>query len=140
GNIFFGLESYVRRAGGRAFIAPLDVYFADDNVVEPDVLFVGQDRAEQIAKKHIRDAPDLVVEVSSPSTRRLELVRKRELYQRFGVPEYWYIDLDADRVEVYRLTSGSYIAPELLYPGDLLTSPHLPGFAVAVEEALATEL
>lgn len=115
------------------------MYFADDNVVEPDVLFVGQGRAEQIAKKYIKDAPDLVVEVSSPSTRRLELVRKRELYQRFGVPEYWYIDLEADRVEVYRLAAGSYPPPLLLYPGESLTSPHLPGFAISVDEALAIE-
>ncbi len=139
GNIFFRLRSYVSQSGGRTFVAPLDVYFADDNVVEPDVLFVGQGRAEQIAKKYIKDAPDLVVEVSSPSTRRLELVRKRELYQRFGVPEYWYVDLEADRVEVYRLSGGSYPPPELLYPGDTLTSPHLPGFAISVDEALAIE-
>jgi Uma2 family endonuclease len=139
GNLFFRLESYVREYGGRAFVAPLDVYFADDNVVEPDVLFVGGDRAGQIAKKYIKDAPDLVVEVSSPSTRRLELVRKRELYQRFGVPEYWYVDLEADRVEVYRLSGGSYPPPELLYPGGVLTSPNLPGFEMAVEEALAIE-
>jgi Uma2 family endonuclease len=139
GNIFFRLESYSRRYGGGAYVAPLDVYFADDNVVEPDVLFVGQDRAGQIEKKFVRDAPDLVVEVSSPSTRRLELVRKRELYQRFGVPEYWYVDLEADRVEVYRLSGGSYPPPELLYPGESLTSPNLEGFAISVDEALAIE-
>ena len=43
------------------------------------------------------------MEISSPSTRRLELVRKRDLYQRFGVPEYWYVDLELDRVELYVL-------------------------------------
>jgi Uma2 family endonuclease len=139
GNVFFRLESYARLSGGGAFVAPLDVYLADDNVVEPDVLFVGQDRAGQIAKKYIKDAPDLVVEVSSPSMRRLELVRKRELYQRFGVPEYWYIDLEADRVEVYRLSAGSYPPPELLYPGESLTSPNLEGFVMGVDEALALE-
>lgn len=137
GNIFFRLESYSRQSGGGAFVAPLDVYFADDNVVEPDVLFVGQGRSGQITGKYIKDAPDLVVEVSSPSNRRLELVRKRELYQRFGVPEYWYIDLEADRVEVYRLAVASYPPPELLYPGESLTSPNLVGFVMSVEEALA---
>jgi Uma2 family endonuclease len=69
----------------------------------------------------------------------LELVRKRELYQRFGVPEYWYVDLEADRVEVYRLAGGSYPPPHLIYPGDSLTSPILEGFLMAVDEALAIE-
>jgi Uma2 family endonuclease len=64
-----------------------------------------------------------VVEVSSPSTRRLELVRKRELYQRFGVPEYWYVDLEADRVEVYRLSRGSYPPTGASLPGRFTDLP-----------------
>lgn len=139
GNIFFRLESYRRSTGGRAFVAPLDIFLADDNVVEPDVLFVRADHAEQVGTKFIKDAPDLVVEISSPSSRRLELVRKRELYERFGVPEYWYVDLDADRVEVYVLTEGSYPAPKLKYAGRVLESTQLPGFQMPVEEALGIE-
>jgi Uma2 family endonuclease len=99
-NIVVALAAYAKQSGGEVFPAPLDVYFAEDNVVEPDVLFVRADHASQIEKKLIKDAPDLVVEISSPSTRRLELVRKRELYARFGVPEYSYADLEVDRVEV----------------------------------------
>ena len=139
GNIFFRLKSYSARAGGRAFVAPLDVFFADDNVVEPDVVFIRADHAGQVGEKFIKDAPDLVVEISSPSTRRLELVRKRELYERFGVPEYWVGDLEADRVEIYLLVEGSYPAPKLKYPGGLLESTQLPGFQMPVDEALGIE-
>ena len=103
------------------------------------MLFVRADHAEQVGKKFIKHAPDLVVEISSPSTRRLELVRKRELYERFGVPEYWYVDLDADRVEIYVLTEGSYPAPKLKYAGGVLESTQLPGFQMPVEEALGIE-
>lgn len=53
GNIFYRLESHARQAGGRAFVAPLDVFFADDNVVEPDVLFVGRARPGQIGSRFI---------------------------------------------------------------------------------------
>src|SRR5712691_9261435 len=105
------LVLYAREHGGEVFPAPTDVYFSHTNVVEPDVLFVRGDHAERVEKKFVRSAPDVVVEVSSPSTRRFELVRKRELYERFGVPEYWYVDLDADRVEVYRLEEGRYGMP-----------------------------
>jgi Uma2 family endonuclease len=138
-NIAFHLESYRRRVGGAAFFAPLDVFFADDNVVEPDVLFIRVEHAERVGDKYVKDAPDLVVEISSPSTRRLELVRKRELYERFQVPEYWYVDLDADRVEVYRLSEGVYPVPQLRYRGEELTSVHLPGFAMPVDEALGMD-
>jgi Uma2 family endonuclease len=89
-----------------------------------------------VEKKFVRSAPDVVVEISSPSTRRLELVRKRELYERFGVPEYWYVDLDADRIEVYRLAEGRYPVPALLIRGQRLESPLLPGFGVGVDEVL----
>jgi Uma2 family endonuclease len=138
-NISGRLYNYKADRGGQVYPAPLDVFFADDNVVEPDVLYIRADHLERIGPNYVHDAPDLVVEVSSPSTRRLELVRKRELYERFGVPEYWYVDLDADRVEVYLLIDGSYSPPRLLYPGELLESSNLEGFTIAVEEAVALE-
>jgi Uma2 family endonuclease len=90
----------------------------------------------QVERRFVRSAPDVVVEVSSPSTRRLELVRKRELYERFGVPEYWYVDLDADRVEVHRLESGRFTVPEILARSDTLRSDQTPGFSIAVDDLL----
>lgn len=55
-------------SAGKAFVAPLDVVFADDDVVEPDVIFVGADRLGIIAEKNLRGAPSLVIEVLSPSS------------------------------------------------------------------------
>jgi Uma2 family endonuclease len=138
-NIGFHLESYARRLGGHAFPAPLDVFFADDNVVEPDVLFIRAEHAERVGDKFVKGAPDLVVEISSPSTRRLELVRKKDLYQRFGIPEYWYVDLEAERVEMYRLEEGAYAAPDIRYPGQALSSAALTGFTMPVDEALGVK-
>lgn len=139
GNIYFYLEIYRREDGGAAFIAPLDVFFADDNIVEPDVLFIRADHSDRVGERYIVGAPDLVVEVSSPSTRRLELVRKLELYERFGVPEYWYVDLEAERVEVYVFAGGVYPSPRLLYSGQQLESAQLEGFRMPVDEALGIE-
>lgn len=130
------LGLYARSHGGTVFPAPLDVFFADVDVVEPDVLFVSADHAERIEKKFIRGGPDIVVEVSSPSTRRLELVRKRELYERYGVPEYWYVDLEVDRVERYELGDGGYGRPVLLDREETLESPLLPGLSLSVDELL----
>ena len=127
---------YANEHGGKVFPAPLDVFFSDIDVVEPDVLFVTQSSLAKLERKFVRGAPDLVVEVSSPTTRRLELVRKRDLYERFGVPEYWYVDLDADRIEVYRLEQDRYDVPTILGRTDTVTSPALPGFSIAVDEVL----
>jgi Uma2 family endonuclease len=133
------LYAYAEAHGGRVSPAPLDVYFSETDVVEPDVLFVRAENLERREKRFIRGAPDIVVEVSSPSTRRLELRRKRDLYEREGVPEYWYVDLDADRVEIYRLEGGRYPSPRLLERGDSLTSDQLPGLSLSVERILALD-
>src|SRR2546427_2156235 len=71
------LGLYCREHGGEVLPAPTDVFFSDTHVVEPDVLFVRPENLAKVEKKFVRSAPDLVVEVSSPSHRRLELIRKR---------------------------------------------------------------
>lgn len=138
-HIAVRLFNHRRDHGGQVYPAPLDVFFADDNVVEPDVLFVRADHLARVGDKYVQGPPDLVVEVSSPSTRRLELVRKRELYERYEVPEYWYVDLEAERVEVYLLTEGRYPAPVIRYANETLASTQLSGFQMPVEEALGME-
>jgi Uma2 family endonuclease len=130
------LLDWTRANGGKVYVAPTDVFFSDSNVVEPDVLFVAPENVHRVERAFVRSAPDLVVEVSSPSTRRLEIVRKRELYERFGVPEYWYVDLEVDRVEVVRLEAGRYGTPALYGRADRLESPLIPGFAVEVDDLL----
>jgi Uma2 family endonuclease len=130
------LGLYARAHGGEVLPAPYDVYFSETNVVEPDVLYVRPEHMDRFEKRFIRSAPDLVVEVPSPSTRRLELIRKRDLYERFGVPEYWFVDLDADRIEVYRLEEGRYQTPSLLGRGRTLESPLTPGLTLSVDDLL----
>lgn len=137
--LVYRLFAHAEEHGGKVYPAPLDVYFSETDVVEPDVLFVRAENLDRREKRFIRGAPDIVVEVSSPSTRRLELRRKRDLYEREGVPEYWYVDLDADRVEVYRLEAGCYSAPQLLERGDSLTSDQVPGLSLSVERVLALD-
>jgi Uma2 family endonuclease len=136
GRLLRLLLNYEDAHGGFALTAPFDVYLSDSDVVEPDVLFITPDNRNKIESPFIRGAPDIVVEISSPSTRKLELQRKLELYERFGVPEYWYVDLDADRIEVYRLAAGAYGLPQLLGRGDKLRSELLPGFAARIDEVL----
>src|SRR5437870_1431278 len=84
------LVMHCRVHGGRTYPGPIDVYLSPSDVVEPDVIYVSPDSLEKVEMRYVRSAPDLAVEVSSPSTRRVDQGRKRELYERFGVPEYWF--------------------------------------------------
>jgi Uma2 family endonuclease len=131
------LLDHVDCHGGEVFVAPLDVYFEDTDVVEPDVLYVRPEHTSRLEERRVMGAPDLVVEVSSPPTRRIDQVRKRRLYERWGVPEYWFVDLDADRIEVYRLDDeGRFGDPLFFVRGDTAETPQAPGFTVAVDDLL----
>jgi Uma2 family endonuclease len=127
---------HAREHGGKVYPAPRDVFFSKTSVVQPDVLYVRQENLDRAKERFVRGAPDIVVEVSSPTMRRLELVRKRDLYERHGVPEYWYVDLDAERIEVYTLEGGRYGHPRMLGRGESLESPLVPGLSISVSEVL----
>lgn len=130
------LLDYQDEQGGQTYPAPTDVYFAEDTVVEPDVVFITADHAERVEEAFIRGTPDLVVEVSSPSTRRTDLVRKRRLYEREAVAEYWFVDLDADHIEVNVLTHDGYASAGPLERDQILVSTALAGFSAPVSHLL----
>jgi len=136
GEMLYALMTWVREHGGKAYTAPVDVKFSDVTVLEPDVLFVRAEHADRLTEKYVEGAPDVVVEVSAPSTRHLELMRKRSVYEAFGVAEYWYVDLEVDRIEIHRLIDGVYPAPRILQRSDTLESPEVPGFSVPVTQLL----
>lgn len=136
-KIVAALVAYEDAQGGSVFPGPIDIYFSERDVVEPDVVFVRAGREGIVEERFVRGAPDLVVEVSSPSTRRLDLGRKRDLYERNGVAEYWFVDLDTDTVEANVLgTSGRYETTRFGH-GDVVASRVLPGFEIPVSDAVA---
>jgi Uma2 family endonuclease len=134
-DLLRALDDHARAHGGEAFVAPLGVRLSDDTALEPDLLFVSS--PDRYGPQIVEGPPDLVVEVSSPSTRRYDLLRKRRLYERFGVPEYWFIDLDAERIEVYTVgRDGHDEAPTLTGRGGTVTSRAVPGLVVTVDAVL----
>lgn len=97
------LDLLVRPGHGRVFVAPVGVEFPDTGEgVQPDILFVSQNRLHIVTEDWIRGAPDLVIEILSLGTARRDRTVKRHLYQRHGVGEYWIVDPDAAQVEVWR--------------------------------------
>jgi len=141
GNLYFLIRTWLEEHPvGRAFMAPLDVVFSNFDVVEPDLLFVSTQRAADIlTAKHVVGAPDIVVEIGSPSTRRRDETIKRRLYERSGVSEYWIVDPDLDVVRVYRIRDGGFDRPEEFRADadDLLTTAHLEGLKLPVRKIFA---
>jgi Uma2 family endonuclease len=136
GRLFLALGNHINaHGGGTVYYAPLDVLFSDRDVVAPDLIVVADTDADIITEKNIQGVPTLLVEIVSDP--RLDRVRKRDLYAKFGVPLYWIVDPDADRVEVYRLDAGRYLKPEILEPGDVLELDILAGFRLEVSDLFA---
>src|SRR3954453_20154779 len=87
----------------RLFMGPVDVRFTDTDQVQPDVLLIREDRMHVYRGHTVWEAPDIVVEIVSPSSRDYDLVAKRELYERGGVPEYWIVDATNGVLEILTL-------------------------------------
>ena len=140
GNLHGRIWNYLQQHPlGKVYSAPLDVVFSHFDVVEPDLLFVSDARRDVLTSKNVQGAPDLVVEIGSPSTRRRDEKLKHQLYERFEVTEYWVVDPDIDVVRVYRLVDGKYQrALELsLDHDDVLATPLLPGLDLKLSEIFA---
>jgi Uma2 family endonuclease len=130
GNLHVLLHTFLRdHPTGVVMLAPFDIVFTQYDVVEPDLVYFSQDRFKAVVgEKNATGAPDLAIEVLSPSSRRRDEVLKRRLYERTGVQEYWVVDPDLEAVKVYRLVEGRYVrAAELSSEqGDILSTPLLP--------------
>lgn len=115
---------------GRLYHAPFDVVFSRFDVVEPDLLYLSNDRAADVlTPQHVRGAPNLVIEIGSPGTRARDETRKRALYERTDVTEYWFVDPEIDVVRIYRRSGERFTRPVELSreTNDVLTTSLLPG-------------
>ena len=134
-NLAYQMGPFVRdNALGEVFVAPTDVYLSDTNVVQPDLLFVSAGRAEIITEPNIHGAPDLVVEIASPSTEERDLTVKLELYARFGVLEYWTTHPTNGTLERRTLVGGQFVVDGSYGTSDVLTSPLFPGLRIDLSQ------
>lgn len=105
----YALQSYVKKQkAGFVYYAPFDVVFSDEDVVQPDIIYVSKERRDIITRRNIQGAPDLVVEILSPRISYRDREIKRKLYSKYGVKEYWIVDPVKQTVEVLSLDVGDY--------------------------------
>jgi Uma2 family endonuclease len=135
GNIYFALRTHVEHSkDGVCYLSPLDVVLPTGEVVQPDVLFLTNEKAKRsVTDKRIHGAPSLVVEILSPGSTTLDTLTKRELYEQSGVREYWIVDPEARTVAQLVLRKKRYAVTQL-DGDDVLASVVLKGFEMRVGE------
>jgi Uma2 family endonuclease len=135
--IAFALRDWARGGGRGSAGLPLDVQLDGRNVHAPDVVWYREGRAPQRDDLPPYAVPDLAVEVRSPSTWRYDIGRKKSNYEQHGVCELWLVDTAANVVDVFRRSTAKAPGFDVCLEfgaGDAVTSPLLPGFALAVDE------
>ncbi|MGH2558984.1 MAG: Uma2 family endonuclease [Thermomicrobiales bacterium] len=118
------------RGLGNIYTSPIDVKLTEHNYVEPDIVFIRQERLSIVGPSYIDGYPDLIVEVLSPSSRRRDLVHKAALYSASGVQEYWQVDPQAKTLTINVLRSGHYLPS--VHASGITTSEVLDGLAIDV--------
>jgi Uma2 family endonuclease len=117
---------------GEVLFAPVDVVLDEHNVVQPNLVFISTANAGLLERRGIMGAPDLVVEIISPSSRRRDRYDKRELYARFGVKELWLADVANRSIEILAFTSGGFELRSCATSEGKIRSEVLPGFELDV--------
>lgn len=135
GILYLMIGTFVReRRLGKVYFAPFDVVLSDTDVVQPDLLFVSNERIGIVTADNVQGAPDLVVEILSPATAERDRMLKLDLYARHGVIEYWIVDPDARTITVLLRGESGFEVNGIYGEGQTMRSPTLEEFSVALEE------
>jgi Uma2 family endonuclease len=127
------LNSYVKTHKlGRVIVAPMDTQLSEVDILQPDILFVSNQRLG-IIDKIVNGAPDLVVEILSPSNDTKEMSYKKYVYETAGVQEYWLVNLEKQTITQYELIENELRWQRTLTKADTLESVVLAGFSLALD-------
>lgn len=109
GEIYIEISLYLRKSKiGHIRIAPYDVHFSKQNILQPDILFIKNENLDKIQDKGLFGAPDLIIEILSPSTSHLDWEEKKLIYERYGVKEYFLVEPNSKSVTSFFLKNTEY--------------------------------
>ena len=132
-NLYSKFQQHAIRTGGFVMFAPFDVYLDDKNVFQPDLLYLKKENRSLLSERGLNGAPDLAVEIISPSNSFKDRNQKKRLYEKFGVKEYWIIDPVNRTLEIYDFGTSENPALYLAEKGEV-TSGLLIGLSFRFEE------
>jgi Uma2 family endonuclease len=118
--------------GGLTIATPLEIHFDEANIFQPDLVWLAPNSRCKIGAKRFEGAPELIIEVLSPSSVRHDKATKFAVYERHGVNEYWIVDVANQSIDVWTLRDGQYARQGSYAPGDTFTSAVLGGADVDV--------
>ena len=138
-KLLIALNDFVEKGDlGEVFIAPYDTVFSKWTALEPDLLFIRKDRASIVTRANVQGAPDLVIEILSPSNKAYDRKTKLRAYEKAGVPEIWYLDPETQTAEVLNLgEDGLYVVTAKLSGNAPFVSSALPGLSLTLDRVLA---
>lgn len=119
---------------GLFLTAPMDVKLDEGNVFQPDLIYISENRKAEILKERIEGAPDLIIEILSPSNGYYDLRQKKDVYEKHGVKEYIIIDPMQQNVDVFVLINEVYALDQKVYQSGSFHSTVLPGFSVELKD------
>ena len=138
GRLYIELDRFNEEHGlGELYLPPFDVVLSDTDVVQPDLLWISRSREDRLTDAHVRGAPDLVIEILSPSSAKKDRGDKHDLYGKHGVLEYWIVDPVAETIAVHRQRDGRLELAETFGRGDTLQSALLSGLELKLDAVFA---
>jgi Uma2 family endonuclease len=138
GNLYRFLANHVvANQLGKLFIAPTDLILASTTVVQPDLIFVGNDRLNIVTERAIEGSPTLVIEILSPTTHRTDRVTKAQLYAKYQVPQYWLMDPDQQTLEAYELVIDRYDLAASARDAEVFAPSLFPGLSIQLSNLWA---
>ncbi len=133
-NLVDILRSYLRtKPVGRVYVAPVDVYLSEHDVLQPDLFFVATANLEKLADDSLHGAPDLAIEVISPSSAQLDKNTKRRLYAKHGVKELWLVDPLKLQIQIYDFARDTAKPARIVEEDKTFATPLLPGLKIAAK-------
>ena len=138
GNLYVCLRAHVNaNLLGEVLLSPIDCMLDESTIVQPDVVFMATEILQRITRRGVEGPPTLAIEVVSPYTSRIDRVRKRQLYAKFGVPFYWIVDREARAIEACTLQQGQQILTAVLEAEQPRALPPFPDLILEPAEIFA---
>ena len=134
-NILILLNNFNSKINfGDIYPSPVDVYFEEYETYQPDIVFVSKERSQILKETKIEGAPDLVIEILSESSAYYDLKHKKNIYEKYGVKEYWIVDPIDKSVEIYENKKEKFDLIEQKKSNGTIKSKILNGLKISIEE------
>jgi len=136
GRIFKVIDNFLEQnnLGGLCLFAPIDVVLDEENIFQPDLIYISAERKKELFQDRIMGAPDLIVEILSPSTAYYDLKQKKDFYERYGVKEYLIIDPVRHDAEVYSLIDEKFELQQKEKESGTIHLTTLPGLQIDLQK------